>query len=99
MSEPEPSGSLRREVNGVVPGEHTGIGHRRGMSARPEPLLGEFALRLGLLEALPVRQHHRAERGGDQQRAGQLERPQVAGEDQRRKTLDVAVGVGLGQPA
>ena len=52
----------------------------------------------GAVEALPMRQQHRAEGCGDQQRAGQFERPQVAGEDQRRKTFDVAAAVGFVQP-
>ncbi|WP_155765944.1 NADH-quinone oxidoreductase subunit J, partial [Mycobacterium colombiense] len=52
---------------------------------------------LAALEALAVCQHHRADGRGDQQRAGELERPQVPREDQRRKPFHVAIGVGGGQ--
>ncbi|CAG6917176.1 hypothetical protein PICSAR107_03452 [Mycobacterium avium subsp. paratuberculosis] len=68
------------------------------MPAGPETLLGQFALGLAALETLPVRQHHGPDGRGDQQRAGQLEGPQVAGKDQGGKPFHVAVGVGGGQP-
>ena len=92
---PEPSGSRAGMSTALCRAYTPGLGSVRGVPARPEPLLGEFALGLAALEPLAVRQHHRAECGGDQQRAGQFERPQVLGEDQRRQALDVAAGVGL----
>ncbi|WP_231969205.1 MULTISPECIES: NADH-quinone oxidoreductase subunit J, partial [unclassified Mycobacterium] len=52
---------------------------------------------LAALEAFAVGQHHRADGRGDQQRAGEFERPDVPREDQRRKPFHVAVGVGGGQ--
>ncbi len=80
-----------------MPGKHAGTGKRGGVPAGLESLDGHLALSLATLEAFPVRQDHRADGRGDQQCAGQLERPQVLGEDQRRQTLDVAAGVGLRQ--
>ena len=90
-------GQPGRHVDGVVPGVDAGVGHRGGVAAGGEALDGEFALGLAAVEALPVGQHHRAEGRGDQQRAGQFERPQVADEDQRGEALDVAARVGLGR--
>ena len=47
------------------------------MAAGLEPFDRQLALRLAALEALPVRQNHRADGRGDQQCAGQLECPQI----------------------
>jgi len=56
--------------------------------AGAKAFLGLFALGLALFDPLAVRQHHRPQCRGDQQRAGQFERPQILGEDQhgRRDT-------------
>ena len=59
------------------------------------PLRGQRGLRRLGREALAVGEHHRADRGGDQQRAGGLEGEDVAGEQDVGELLDVAAGVGL----
>jgi hypothetical protein len=56
-----------------------------------------WTLRLSWLDALAVGENHRAERGRDQQRARDLERDDVAGEQQRGDRFDVAVLVGPGE--
>ena len=76
-----------------------GRGHRASAAARvyaglgvvAHPLLGEVALGALRGQPLAVRQHHRAERRGDQQRAGDLEGEDVVAEQQLRDALDVAV--------
>ena len=42
-------------------------------------------------------QHHGADGRGDQQCAGQLERPQISGKDQEGQAFDVSVRVGRGK--
>ena len=75
--------------------QDAGAGLGRGACAGAEAFDDHLALGLSPFEALPVGQHHRAQCGGDQQRAGDLERPQVAGEDQGGQALHVAFGIGL----
>ena len=65
----------------------------RASAARP----GRPASAFGR-EALAVGEHHRAERGGDQQGAGGLEGEDVAGEQDVGDRRDVAAGVGLVEP-
>ncbi|MGZ5392665.1 MAG: NADH-quinone oxidoreductase subunit J [Mycobacterium sp.] len=71
-------------VDGVVAGVDPRVGQRGGSRSGLEAFDDQLALGLSPLETLPVGQHHRPQRCGDQQRAGQLERPQIPGEDQHR---------------
>ena len=86
-----------RGVDRVVPGVDP-RGRQRGLDhTGPDPLLRQLPLGRPGLQPLAVRQHHRAERRGDQQRAGHLERPDVRPEDHAGQRGDVAVDVHLGQ--
>ena len=75
-------------------GEHTRAGQRERVVAG-EPRPGQLALGRARRGALLVRQNHRAERGGDEQRAGDLEGEQVVGEQQPGDPDDVALLVDL----
>ena len=55
-----------------------------------EPLLGELGLALARHPELPVREHHRAHRSGDQEGGGDLEGDDVIGEHQLSEALHIA---------
>jgi len=59
---------------------------------------GNVGLRLPRGEPLTVRKHHRTERGGDQQCAGELEGKDVLAEQELGQTVWVAVAVGDLEP-
>ena len=63
-----------------------------------DPLVGQVGLRRLGHQPLAVGQHHRADRSGDEQGAGGLEREDVAREEDVGEGLDVAAGVGLVEP-
>ena len=58
----------------------------------------ELALRRPRHQALPVREHHRAEGRGDEQGTGDLEGPDVVAEDQGGHGGDVAVPIDAVEP-
>ena len=89
-------GQQAGDVHGVVPGVDTGGGQRRQVLALAYALLGQLALGLGPLGALAVGEHHRADGGGDQQGAGDLEGEDVLGEDEGRVADTIVRTVELG---
>ena len=88
-------GQQGRGVDRVVPRVDAG-GRERGRPRGAHPQLGELALADARHEPLAVGEHHRRERGDDEQRRGDLEDPDVAAEDQHRDALHVAALGGVG---
>ena len=95
-------------------GSRAGVATESAVAKTPGPGSGEIrsvhrgtaactscplALALSLRCPADVGQHHRADRGGDQQRRGQLEREQVVGEqqpaDRCRRCRPPSAGAGL----
>ena len=93
----EPSGSSAGVPMALPEASTPGPGSGWGRPERIRSRATAFWVGLGLV-ALDVGQHHRADRGGDQQRGGELEGEQVVGEHNVGERVDVAaVGVGASQ--
>ncbi|CDZ89639.1 hypothetical protein RHRU231_520018 [Rhodococcus ruber] len=76
-----------------MPGIDTGTRQRGGATTGAEAFLRQFPLGLAQPESFPVSEDHGADRGRDQQGAGEFERPDVPHEDQLGQAGDVAGGV------